>query len=145
MVLRPDTRMLWGVTIDSVAFRQTMEAFQAALPNEVAVCYTGVVRDTAFEVSNGLANALLLIIDSATVAPQDSADRFHVYGPTCPNGTIAVGHSHPYATFCDQSDQDARLLFNQRKALVSIIWCLNGETQILYQDGRRNMARWRAP
>lgn len=145
-VSRPDTRMVWGVTVDTAAFRQTIQAFQDAHPNESAVCYHGVVRDTLFQVSNGTAKALLLWLQTVTPAQQDSADKFNVYGPRCPEETIGIGHSHPHAgNWCDHSDTDVRLLFSQRYALVSIIWCLNGESQVLYQDGRRTTIRWRDP
>ena len=145
-VQRPDTREIWAVTVDSVALSQTMTVFQVSYPNEAAVCYGGTLRDTVFVMPGKYAVAKLLHLQTASAAQQDSATQFYVFGPRCPQGTVAIGHSHPYAkTWCDQSDPDARLLFSQRYALVSIVWCLSGEVQILYQDGRRNTQRWREP
>lgn len=147
MTPRPDTRMIWGVHLDSLAITGTLQLLQAGLPNEAAICYHGEVRDTLFQAPDGTqVEAQIILVHSVTPAVQDSADNFHVYFTGRHAGCsdeIAVGHSHPYASVCEQSDDDARLLFGDPKALVSLAWCMNGEVQLMYQDGRRGVHQWR--
>lgn len=145
MTWRPDTRMIWGVHLDSVAVRQTMQVLQKALPNEGAVCYQGALHDTLMvAVPDGTSvRVKLLWLSSAVEADHDSVDKFHVYGVDCHGPVVAVGHSHPYSVVCTQSDPDALLLFGKTEALASIAWCGNGEAETMWQDGRRDVNRWR--
>lgn len=145
MAWRPDTRMVWGVHLDSLAMDETMSILRAALPHEAGVCYTGTLRDTAFvrPERGDTVQAALLSITGAVPALQDSADDYHVYGVHCATPSIAVGHSHPYAVSCDHSRPDALALFANRAALVSLAWCGDGNVSLLYQDGRREVGRWR--
>lgn len=143
MVWRPDTRMIWGVHLDTTAVRQTMEIFQKALPNEGAVCFAGTLRDTLFAVPDGTTvNAKLLMVARAVEAKHDSVDRFHVYGVHC-GRVIAIAHSHPYSVVCSHSLPDANVLFSNPDALASIVFCGAGEAETLYADGRRVTNRWR--
>lgn len=147
MTLRPDTRAIWAVHIDSTPLMETLQILQAGLPNEAAVCYHGELRDTVFESPEGERGiAKIIVIHSVTPAVPDSVDLYHVYFTGLHAGCvgeIAFGHSHPHVDICDQSDDDARLLFGDPKALVSLAWCQNGEVNLLWQDGRRSTHRWR--
>lgn len=146
MTLRPDTRIIATVIVDSLPVAQTLAILRAALPNEAAVCYTGVLRDT---VTADSVHALVLHLTGAQSARQDSADAhnvwFHNDGAVEPcDHPMAVGHSHPNLGYeCDESDHDSSLLFDETAALVSLAWCMNGEVQFFYQDGRRHLQRWR--
>lgn len=145
MVPRPDTRMIYAIHVDSLAVESTMAILRAALPSEGAICYRGAIVDTAFvRQDSSRVQAKMLILTAATKALQDSADLFHVYGVHCDGTEIAIAHSHPYSPNCDQSVDDAIVLFDDSRALASIVWCGNGETEVLYQDGRRTTSRWRA-
>lgn len=146
--MRPDTRQILGVTVDSTAVAQTFVILRAAYPNEASVCYTGIVHDTVFVGRDQvLRRALLLKLTEATVSQQDSANHFHVWyskpGAGCDKTAIAAGHSHPsMSARCDQSDDDAILLFQTPRMLVSLAWCANGSVSVLWQDGRRSVQRW---
>lgn len=145
MTWRPDTRMIWGVHLDSVAVRQTMQVLQKALPNEGAVCYQGALHDTLMvAVPDGTSvRVKLLWLTSAVEADHDSVDKFHVYGVDCPGTHVAIGHSHPYSHDCDHSLPDADVLAGDTQSLVSIVWCGGGDAQVMYQDTRRTVSPWR--
>lgn len=141
MVWRPDTRMVVGVRMDSVAAAGSIAVFRAASPNEAAVCYRGVLRDST--------DSPLKILELTGVSPaaSDSADPRDVwFGSTnagCGPQTVAIGHSHPPDARCDHSDRDAYTLFGYPSALVSVVWCPSGELSYLWQDGTRTAGRWR--
>lgn len=148
MVPRPDTRNIWGVTVDSLAVAQTLEMFRAAMPKEASVCYRGAIRDTLYVGSDSVVRrALLLHLTSAYASRADSADLYHVWysvgNAGCDETAIASGHSHPHVGLvCDHSDNDVNVLFENPRLLASLVWCLNGWVQIYWQDGRRNARRW---
>ncbi len=146
LVPRPDTRLIAAVTVDSAALFDGLALFEAALPREAAVCYEGALRDTVLAGEP----RRWLFLRRVLPARADSADETHVYfsgdGAARPcEGTLAVGHSHPAGARCDHSSDDALLLFYHRDVLVSLVWCPSGDLQILFQDGRRGLTRWRAP
>ena len=148
MVPRPDTRRVRVVHVDSAAVRGTMQILEAALPSEAAVCYGGRLYDSTVTRANGqVVPVLVLMLNTVAVAEADSADAFNVYRPHCTTPLIALGHSHPYnqryGLPCDHSDDDAALLLNTPRALVSLAWCGDGQLQFFWQDGRRGITRWR--
>ena len=152
LVRRPDTRLIGMVTLDTNVFRQTMEILQAAMPNEAGLCYTGELRDTTYLVDSTPAHGQWLILHGVTQAVADSTGLYNVWYSIlsgCTGPILAVAHSHPYAFEsqgdpCNHSGPDANVLFLDRRALVSFVWCRDGRLQILYQDGRRNEFRWRS-
>ena len=123
-----------------------MAVFAAAMPNEGSVCYVGEIRDTLDDEQF----VRWLVLRGARPAVADSADPNHIWYSKrsgCDAPVIAIGHSHPYAmgALCTHSNQDANLLFNDRRLVVSVVWCLDGRVQTLFQDGRRSDRRWRDP
>lgn len=147
MTSRPDTRQLDGIFMDSSAIRVAIQTFQSAYPNEAAVCFYGVVKDTLWDNQS----ELLVMVRSAGPAVADSADPYHVWFPRgslsgCqPRGLIGVGHAHQHANAsrpCAHSDVDAWALLQNRPALFSMVFCSDGRLQVLWQDGRRSDDAW---
>lgn len=147
LVPRPDTRQLVGVQIDSASMGIILGTFRAAFPKEAALCLLGAVADTILDGERGR----VIHITQAVPAVADSVDQYHVYFPHVPRtgcaspGLVAVAHDHTNAAFvCSHSQPDAAMLFNDRRLLVSVVFCANGEAETLMQDGRRLRARWAA-
>jgi len=144
MTLRPDTRKIVWVTVDTSVFREMLENFEAAMPNETVMCLDGEVSkiDTL--------EVLKVRVTKATLAIIDSSDDMNAYLPSEPvNGCettkdlVGIAHDHVIPVRCDQSDPDANVLFVDKRLLFGLVFCLDGWTQILYQDGRRGLTRWR--
>jgi hypothetical protein len=144
MTLRPDTRKIVWVTLDTAVFRGMLETFDAALPNETVMCLDGEVSkiDTL--------EVLKVRVTKATLAIIDSSNDMTAYLPTEPvNGCettknlVGIAHDHVIPVRCEQSDPDANVLFVDKRMLFGLVFCLDGWTQILYQDGRRGLTRWR--
>jgi hypothetical protein len=136
---RPDTRLFRALTLDSVALATIGETFVAALPAEAALCLEGrpYARD-------GRVDAIE--VNAARPAPDDSADNYHVYfgaQPIC-GDAIGITHDHPYSVgrACTHSDADALLLAGLPQ-LFSLVFCADGQGELLWQDGRRQLFRWR--
>ncbi len=142
LVLRPDTRVIGGVSIDSSIVRGIVEYYRAAFPNEAALCLQGTLRDT---VVNG-DRWVVVQVTGAVPAVADSSDFAHVYFSTprsgCVQPFIGVSHDHPIAGVCEHSIPDALLLASDPRALFSVVFCAGGDTQLMLQDGRRFMGRW---
>jgi len=145
MVPRRDTRAISRVEFDSTPFDRTIRLFAAMSPNETAVCYMGEVQDTTIDDEP----IRYIHLELMRPAIADSSDKFNVWFShhgevaACKN-PIAVAHSHPNSVGpCTHSNPDARLLFANPKVYASIVVCPNGELEILWQDGRRDQARWR--
>lgn len=148
LVLRPDTRSVGTIVLDSAALHGTLDVLQAALPNEGAVCLYGELGDTTLYGEPRLA----LRIRRAMRAQADSVDRLHVFFPEqprtgcLPGGLVGAAHSHPYAGEpgpCTHSDPDARVLFTDPRLLATLVFCGDGRGEVLLQDGRRWPMRWR--
>lgn len=141
---RPDTRKLNAILLDTIAFGQTKEHFWSQYPKEGAVCFYGTVS-LAPETTDG---TLVAKIIRAEPAISDSASEHHVWfsilsGCKDAPDLIAAGHSHTIlSNTCSHSDPDAMVLFNDRRLLFTLVFCANGFTEVLYQDGRRDLARW---
>lgn len=149
---RPDTRRIEIVRLDSATLATTMLILHAALPNETSVCYFGAVYDTTVVLPDAsYKKTKALKLTGVREAISDSTDEYHVYYSKpwagCPPEVLAIGHSHPYAGggLCTHSDPDANVLFLAPRVLVSIVWCGDGRVQLMWQDGRRDDGRWRAP
>lgn len=147
MALRPDTRGLSGVMIDSLAASPAIAALRSAYPNEGAVCFYGTLRDTVINAEP----RRLIRVHRMEVAAHDSADLYHVYLVARPRsgcfgaGLVGAAHSHPYALApeaCTQSDLDANVIFADPRLLFSLIFCGDGRAELMYQDGRRIADRW---
>jgi len=145
LVPRPDTRRIVAVQIDSTAMSILLRNFRGAFPNEVALCLTGSVSDTTFDGES----RRVIHVTGAIHALADSADSYHVYFPLSPRTGCAVAHlvgaahDHTQGGFpCTHSDPDANVLFNDPRLLVSLVFCGDGESEGLFQDGRRLRARW---
>lgn len=142
-VLRPDTRRIGFMQLDTVVSPITAQ-FRAAFPNESAMCLLGSVRDTTVEESKWL----LVEITEAIPAVVDSVDNFHVWFPIasgCEHNSRLVGatHSHTHLGYvCSHSDQDALMLFADKRLLFSMVFCADGYLEVLYQDGRRYTRQW---
>lgn len=140
LALRPDTRQFVALRADSVALAELGVIFTAALPREASACLDGrVAGDTIF-------------LTGARAARADSADVYHVYLPMfpvsgCASPTlIALAHSHVTmfpGVPCTHSDDDARVLFRDVRAALSIVLCIDGQGELLWQDGRRSPFSWR--
>jgi hypothetical protein len=150
-VLRPDTRGLAGVLIDSVIGRRTGAIFDQALPREAAVCFYGSIADTVVD------EQPLRFIRIEQVRPSqiDSASEEHVFFPIDPvtgcsgRGLIGWGHSHPgirsFLEACTHSDLDANVTFRDPRLLIGIVFCADGRGEVLFQDSRRYPLRWAEP
>lgn len=144
---RPDTRAIQGVRIELPAFEQMMQVLQTSLPNEGAVCFFGVVKDTVLDdVPRRLG-----IVRHVEPVVAESVTVDHVYfagnaiGCATP-GLIGGAHSHPYSAEpapCAHSDDDANVVFVDRRVLFSIVVCGDGRLEVMYQDGRRFSSRWK--
>lgn len=146
MVLRPDTRKIVWVSLDSTIIRKLAEGFEAAMPNETVMCVDGVVS----EITVGEIPALKVKITDVTQAVVESATVVNAYLPSKPlNGCesnpdlVGIAHDHVIPGQCNQSDLDANLLFIDKRLLFGLVFCIDGWTQILYQDGRRGLTRWK--
>ena len=146
MTLRPDTRKIVWVSLDSTVIRKLTESFEAAMPNETVMCVDGVVS----EITVGEIPALKVKITDVTQAIVDSATPVNAFLPSKPlNGCknsldlVGIAHSHVLPGQCNQSDPDANLLFIDKRLLFGLVFCIDGWTQILYQDGRRGLTRWK--
>lgn len=146
-VSRPDTRRVVGLVLDSSALRVALTTFRTAYPAEAAICFYGAVRDTTLEGSTGL----IAFAFSASPAIADSADEYHVWFPRglpsgcLPRGLVGVGHSHQQGGAelpCAHSHNDAWALMETRPALFSVVFCIDGRLEVLYQDGRRTSDSW---
>lgn len=140
LVLRPDTRNLVALRADSNALIEMGQVFTRALPNEASACLSGEVRgDTVF-------------LTGATAAVADSVNAIHVFLPWfpvsgCPGAdVIALAHSHVTmfpGVPCTHSDDDTRVLFRDVRAALSIVLCIDGRGELLWQDSRRSPFTWR--
>jgi hypothetical protein len=146
MVPRPDTRQIAQVTLDSGVLASMVEQFRAAFPNEAALCLTGAVRDTVVEGERWL----VVQVTGSTLAESDSADEYRVYFSTprtgCADapGLIGAAHDHTQIRYvCTHSDPDANVLFADTRLLFALVFCGDGNSEALFQDGRRLPARWR--
>jgi hypothetical protein len=146
MALRPDTRRIVWVSLDSSIINVLVENFEKAMPNETVMCIEGEVS----EVSLNDTKALRVRITNATPAIVDSATEVSAYLPSKPlNGCkttqdlVGIAHDHVVPGQCNQSDPDANLLFVDTRLLFGLVFCIDGWTQILYQDGRRGLTRWK--
>ncbi|MCI0349066.1 MAG: hypothetical protein L0Z53_06535 [Acidobacteriales bacterium] len=144
MALRPDTRHVQGFDIDSAHAAAIMDIFNAAFPNEAAVCLEGNVKHL-------LDGQLRVVVTGVSEARSDSADTFHVFLPSVPRSgcaspaTVAIAHDHTTVAPnqpCEHSDPDAYLLFQDVRALFSIVFCPYGRGEVLFQDGRRGRVTW---
>jgi hypothetical protein len=146
MVARPDTRRVVQVTLDSAVMAAVMDVFHAAYPREGAVCLTGIVRDTVVDAQSWLA----VQVTGATAARSDSADEYHVYFSGNPRtgcetqpGLVGAAHDHVISGYaCTHSYPDANVLFVDPRLLFTLVFCSDGTSEALYQDGRRVTARW---
>jgi hypothetical protein len=145
MVPRPDTRQIAQVTLDSGVLASMVEQFRAAFPNEAALCLTGTVRGTVAEGEHWL----IVQITGATPAESDSADAYHVYfskprtGCADAAGLIGAAHDHTQSGYvCTHSVPDANVLFADPRLLFTLVFCGDGFTEALFQDGRRLTVRW---
>jgi hypothetical protein len=146
MVLRPDTRTVGHFALTGEAVTEMVERFRAAYPNEAALCLSGFVRDTLVEGNRWI----VAQVTGVTVARSDSADQFHVFFPRvprtgCADPIIAIAHDHiftPPSEACTHSLPDALVLFNETRALVSVVFCGDGRSEAMFQDGRRVASRW---
>jgi hypothetical protein len=109
------------------------------------MCLMGTMGDTTFEGES----RRVIHVTRATPALADSADQYHVYFPLSPRSgcavayLVGVAHDHTQRGFqCTHSDPDANVLFNDPRLLVSLVFCGDGESEALFQDGRRLRARW---
>lgn len=147
-MVRPDTRRLSGVVLDSASMRETLLVFRTAYPNEAAMCYYGAVRDTILEGEPHL----LVFVTEARPAVYDSADSFHVWFPRGQVGgcvrqdkLVGVSHAHQHTHAgvpCSHSHPDAWSLMENRRALFSLVFCADGQLEVLFQDGRRLADNW---
>lgn len=146
MTPRPDTRQLGQVNIDSSLVRPMIAQYRDAYPNEIALCLVGALHDTVVSGDRWLVAEVTM----TTVAMSDSADAYHVFFPSkprtgCAGPIIGVSHDHPHITAylpCEHSLPDAMVLFRETRALFSILFCGDGRTELLLQDGRRIPGRW---
>lgn len=144
-VVRPDTREIVGVVLDSSAMRATIRTYQMAYPNEAAMCYYGAVRDTTID---GQRQRFAWVLRGIPAA-QDSADAFNVWfargllSGCLSKGLIGISHAHQNNSgYCSHSVPDARVLMENRRALFSLVFCADGQLEVLYQDGRRVPDNW---
>jgi len=146
LVLRPDTRAIVSLHIDSLALSAMVAVFRAAYPNEAALCLVGTVRYTVIAESRQLA----VRVTGAIPAQSDSADPYHVFFPAAPrtgcasvSGLIGAAHDHTsLGHACTHSYPDADVLFGDPRLLFTLVFCADGMSEVLYQDGRRVSARW---
>lgn len=146
MVLRPDTRAIGHLIIETETVATMVGLFRAAYPNEAALCLTGAVRDTVVDGSSWL----LVNVTDAGLAQADSVDPYHVFFPRvprtgCAGPVVGIAHDHIYSPPsepCTHSLPDALVLFNETRALVSIVFCGDGRSEVLFQDGRRAGSHW---
>jgi competence transcription factor ComK len=133
------------ITLDSTAFIETKTLLRSVFPKEAALCLYGNVRQVVGEKSD---TSLIATITKVSPAVIDSANEFHVWFPIlsgCENdlALIAAAHSHTTLGFpCTHSFADAMVLFNDKRLLFTLVFCADGFTEALYQDGRRALARW---
>ena len=146
MVPRPDTRKIVWVSLDSGVLASLLTNFEAAMPNETVMCIEGKLSEVGI---NGVP-ALRVTITKVIPAVVDSATPYNAYMSGKPmNGCestpdlIGIAHDHVVPGQCNQSDPDANLLFVDRRLLFGLVFCMDGWTQILYQDGRRGLTRWK--
>lgn len=140
MVLRPDTRRIGYINIDSTVLGPIMQHFRTEFPNEGAVCLYGRVETVE--------KYLAITVTHFTPAVIDSADEFNVWFPFA-SGCIdnkellAVAHTHTHVNYaCTHSFPDANVLFVDKRLLFTLVFCGDGFTEALYQDGRRVLTRW---
>jgi hypothetical protein len=147
MVLRPDTRRIAGIRLDSTPLNVMIREFRAAFPKEVALCLRGTLADTTVE---GGQRWGIVTITGVSRAQSDSSDVYHVFFPArprtgCADAPDLVGAAHDHTTLghaCTHSYPDAEVLFTDPRLLFTLVFCTNGWTEALYQDGRRVPARW---
>jgi len=144
LVQRPDTRTFEGVLVDSSVFDPLLALYRARLPHEAAACLYGRVEINRLRITR------------VVLAQYDSADDYHVYfniRTGCelsdPDGARLLGVSHDHThthemprPFCTHSDMDAFVLFQDTRALFSLLVCSNGWLEVLWQDGRRFNKWW---
>jgi hypothetical protein len=146
LVPRTDTRAIGYVRLTSEAIVAMAERFRAAFPKEAALCLSGSVRDTVVSGDRWL----IVEVAGVSVAQADSSDEFHVFFPRlprtgCAGPILAIAHDHLYTPpgeVCTHSLPDALVLFNETRAVVSIVFCGDGRSEVLFQDGRRAPSRW---
>lgn len=145
MTARPDTRYIVVVEIDRATLEKAVELFRLTSPIEAAICWRGEVLPFLDDGEEWLR----VHVTDLYIAVSDSADEYHVYFPRgIPAGCvgqdyIGVSHSHTQVgPSCTHSHNDAAVLFLARRALFSIVFCANGESELLYQDGRRIAHRY---
>lgn len=145
IVGRPDTRLVSNWTITEGAVTQAYQLVAAAYPNEVGFCLLGTVQSSREEVGR-----VDVVADSVVAEASDSADPTHVWFPRVDDcampGVVGIGHDHPlsFDRPCEHSDQDALRLVAAR-ALFSFVMCMDGTSEVLWQDGRRAGRRWMKP
>lgn len=139
MVSRPDTRRIVLVAIDTTALVKAIDLFRVSSPNEAAICWRGAVSPFVLDSIEWLR----VDVTDFSIAHADSVSEYNVFFPRglpggCVGDYIGVSHSHTIGTmFCTHSNDDAAVLFYIRRALFSIVFCANGDSEMLYQDGRR--------
>lgn len=150
LTLRPDTRGIEAVTVDSSAVAILLTTFKTALPNEVSLCLYGEVHDSLFADATVKGTHRLAHAHRAIPATEDSADYAHIWYHTretrCRGpALIGMAHDHPQEPAwapCGNSDPDAILLADDARMLFSLVVCPDGRGEILLQDGRRFRFRW---
>ena len=145
MVQRPDTRRIILVSFDTTALTNAINLFRTSSPIEAAVCWRGVVSPFVLD---GV-EWLRVDVQDFYLPAVDSATEYNVFFPRgIPSGCVGsdflgVSHSHTNPSFrCTHSNDDAAVLFYTRRALFSIVFCANGDAEMLYQDGRRAFHRY---
>jgi hypothetical protein len=146
MVLRPDTRRIIEVQLDSTQLAAMVTEFRGAFPKEVALCLRGTLVDTTV---HGQRWGVVRITGVGR-AQSDSSDVYHVFFPAhprtgCADAPDLVGAAHDHTQpgyVCTHSYPDAEVLFTDPRLLFTLVFCSDGWTEALYQDGRRVPTRW---
>lgn len=139
MTLRPDTRHIILVSLDTAALEKALTLFRVSAPNEASICWYGKVKPLLKDGEEWLQ----VDVEGFNISAADSVSEYHVFYPRgipggCVGDYIGLSHSHTHSGhFCTHSYDDAAVLFSARKALFSIVFCYNGDAELLYQDGRR--------
>jgi hypothetical protein len=149
LVPRPDTRRIASFEMDSSLVRMAAEHYDAALPNEASLCIDGRLGPRVDR-----PGFLHVQLSGVRRAQADSADQYHVYLVRAPKSgctkgqLVALSHDHtttgPFEA-CTHSDLDAFVLFEDRRALFSLVFCPGGRGEVLFQDGRRGQFIWAQP
>ena len=158
MMVRPDTRLIAGVTFDSAITEKMIHIFRDSMPNETGVCGEGKL------IQDEKTKRKLLLITDFLVAKQDSAipigiaytpkhlkeinGKKYTLGMGCEGipFVIGYGHDHPITLTswpCTASDNDALFLAGDLKFLFLLTVCPDGRFETLWQDGRRQYGLWK--